>query len=390
MINFGEAYNLVIKNARTMPVEKIPFTESSGRILAADIHSDMDMPPFNKSAMDGYACRMADISGPLRVIETVPAGKVPKKKVEPGTCTKIMTGAPVPEGADCVIMVEKTKSIDPDTIHFTETSTAGNICFMGEDIKAGDTVLQKGSPIRAQEIAVLASTGCHEVEVFRKPRIGIIASGTELHEPGGELPKGAIRDSNSYQLAAQVEKSGATAHRLGIVKDTEAEIQEAIRKLEKDTDIILISGGVSAGDFDLVPSEIQKAGYEIVFHKVRIKPGMPLLFAVKNEKYCFGLPGNPVSSFVQFEYLIKPFICALMGRTYCPLQVKLPVGMDIKRKKTHRDTVIPVQIRDGEIQAMEYHGSAHINSLIQADGFIKIPREVEVLKKGESTDVRFI
>jgi len=390
MIDFGEAYKLVIKNAVTMPVEKIPFTESSGRILAADIHSDMDMPPFNKSAMDGYACKMADISGPLRVIETVPAGKVPEKKVEPGTCTKIMTGAPVPEGADCVIMVEKTRSIDPNTIQFTEGSTAGNICFMGEDIKAGDTVLQKGTCIRAQEIAVLASAGCTEVNVFRKPRIGIIASGSELHEPGGKLPKGAIRDSNSYQLAAQVEKSGATARRFGIVKDTPAEIQKAIRKLEKDTDIILISGGVSAGDFDLVPSEIQKAGYEIVFHKVRIKPGMPLLFAVKNDKYCFGLPGNPVSTFVQFEYLIKPFICALMGRTYCPLQVNLPVGMDIKRKKTHRDTVIPVQIRNGKIQAMEYHGSAHINSLTLADGFIKIPRETEVLKKGESANVRFI
>lgn len=390
MISIEEAYDLIIQHAGDMPVEKIPFTESPDRILAEDILSDIDMPPFDKSAMDGYACRKADISEPLKIIETIPAGKIPERKIEPGTCAKIMTGAPVPEGADCVIVVEKTQTIDQATIQYLDDSTAGNICLKGEDIKTGDMVLQKGMRIRAQEIAVLASTGYNEVAVFQKPGAGIIATGSELYEPGAPLRSGTIRDSNSYQLAAQIENLGITAINYGIVKDSSSEIQQAISTLEQKTDVILLSGGVSAGDYDMVPEEIKKAGYQIIFHKVLIKPGMPLLFAVKNKKYCFGLPGNPVSTFVQFEFLIKPFLHALMGGVFNPLQIMLPVAVDFNLKETDRDSIIPVKIADGIIHPLEYHGSAHINALTYADGFIKIQRGLAVLKKGELTDVRLI
>ena len=390
MIRFEEAYDLVLEHAGSMPAEKISLAASIDRILAENIHSDMDMPPFDKSAMDGFACRKADISAPLKVIETIPAGKVPEKNIEPGTCARIMTGAPVPEGADCVIIVEKTKSIDEATIEYLDDNTATNICLKGEDIKAGDRVLEKGKLIRPQEIAVLASVGCHEVTVFQRPRAGIISTGSELYEPGVELPKGGIRDSNSYQLAAQVEKAGITPVHSGIVKDTPADIQEAIQKLEKETDILLISGGVSAGDYDYVPGEVKNAGYKVIFHKVMIRPGMPLLFAVKNNKYCFGLPGNPVSTFVQFEFLIKPFLHTLMGGSFNPQQVSLPTAVDFKHKKTDRDSIIPVRVKEGKIHPLEYHGSAHINALTSANGFIRIRKGIEELKQGEYTDVRLI
>ena len=390
MIRLEEAIALILENTIELSTEILALDNSLGRILAGNILSDMDMPPFDKSAMDGFACRKEDIARPLKILETIQAGQIPSVKIEKGTCARIMTGAPLPEGADCVIVVEKTELIDDLNVRYLEKQTAVNICYRGEDIRKGDLVLSKGKIIRPQEVAVLASAGYDKVPVFKQPRVGIAATGNELIPPGQELPSGSIRDSNSHQIQAQVEKLGIKALNAGIVNDNRESLRIAIKLLEKESDVIILSGGVSMGDFDLVPGELEKSGYKKVFHKVALKPGMPLWFGVKKDKYCFGLPGNPVSAFVQFEYLIKPFLYALMGCKFSQQQVRLRIDKDISKKISDRDSIIPVSVNGDKVSALNYHGSAHITAIPAADGFIKIPGETDLLKQGEYIDVRLI
>lgn len=390
MIKLEKAIELAIENAVKFPVEKISLADAPGKVLAEEIVSDTDMPPFNKSAMDGFACRMEDISNTLEVIETIRAGSLPLKKIKQGTCARIMTGAPVPEGADCVVMVEYTEEAGKDKIRFTGEKTLKNICFRGEDMLKGDVLLRKGRIIGAADIAVMASAGYSDVSVSRQPVIGIAATGDELYPPGRELPEGGIRDSNSHQLDAQVGQTGLMTINKGIVKDTPEEISRVLEELGEKTDVILLTGGVSAGDYDLVPEQLEKAGYRKIFHKVAIKPGMPLWFGVKKGKYCFGLPGNPVSTFVQFEYVIKPFLYALMGADFKPVTIEMPLLKELKRKKSDRDSIIPVRVQKDAVIPVEYHGSAHINALAGAGGFIKISGDREKIAKGERFDVRLI
>ncbi|MFC2081036.1 gephyrin-like molybdotransferase Glp [Bacteroidota bacterium] len=390
MIKLEKAIELAIENAIKYPAEKISLDNTPGKVLAEDIVSDTDMPPFNKSAMDGFACRKGDISSSLEIIETIPAGRLPEKKIQPGTCSRIMTGAPVPDGADCVIMVEYTEEVGKDRIRFTGEMIHHNICFRGEDIKKGDVLLRKGLIIGSAEIAVMASAGYSRVSVSRQPVVGIAATGNELYPPGQELPEGAIRDSNSHQLQAQVRETGLKTINRGIVKDTREEISSVLAELGKKTDVILLTGGVSVGDFDLVPEQLEKAGYRKIFHKVAIKPGMPLWFGLKNGIYCFGLPGNPVSTFVQFEYVIKPFLYALMGAEFKSLIIEMPLLKEVKRKKSDRDSIIPVRVLKDGVSPIEYHGSAHINAIPEAEGFIMLRAGTTHLKKGEKIDVRLL
>lgn len=390
MIRLEEAIALILENTVELSTESTTLDNSIGRVLAGDILSDMDMPPFDKSAMDGFACRKEDIARPLKILETIQAGRIPSVKIEEGTCARIMTGAPIPEGADCVIVVEKTELIDELSVRCLEKQTAVNIRYRGEDIRKGDLVLAKGKIIRPQELAVLATAGYDKVPLFRQPLVGIAATGDELVPPGKDLPPGSIRDSNSHQLQAQAEELGLKVFNAGIVKDNRDSLQEAITLLEKQSDVIILSGGVSMGDFDLVPGELEKSGYKKVFHKVALKPGMPLWFGRKKDKYCFGLPGNPVSAFVQFEYLIKPFLYALMGCKFSQQQVRLRLDKDIRKKSSDRDSIIPVRVNGDKVSALDYHGSAHITAIPAADGFIRIPGETDLLKQGEYIDVRLI
>ena len=301
-----------------------------------------------------------------------------------------MTGAQVPEGADCVIVVEETVSERKEYIRYVGGKSPGNICFQGEDIRRGDVLLRKGTRVRAQEIAVLASAGYGTVAAFCQPLVGIASTGNELYPPGQKVPPGSIRDSNSYQLYAQVVSLGLSGLNHGIVRDTPEDIQAALQALEQKADVILITGGVSAGDYDFVPEELDKAGYTNVFYRVAIKPGMPLWFGTKEGKYCFGLPGNPVSTFVQFEYVIKPFLYKIMGSDYIPRLVKLPMGEEYRSKKSERDSIIPVKIKEGKVHPVEYHGSAHISAIPRADGFIMVSGNQEILNTGDLIDVRLL
>jgi molybdopterin molybdotransferase len=388
MIEFNDAYKIVLDAARVLGTEHVPLNNAPGRVLAEDIVSDMPMPPFDKSAMDGYACRKEDLAGELEIIEVIKAGAEPQKETTRGTCSKVMTGGVIPKGANTVVMVEHTELIGENKMRFTEEKTNTNICYLGEDIEQGQTVLTKGALIRPQEIAVLASVGCVEVPVYIKPLVGIISTGDELVEPDQKPNPSQIRNSNASQLMAQLRLCGVDAKYFGIAKDTEASTRELITKALSRSDVVLLTGGVSMGDFDYVPKVLNDLGIEIQFKSIAVQPGRPTVFGLKERKYLFGLPGNPVSSFVQFELLVKPMLYALMGHHFNPPILTFPMGEDFTRRKTKRKSFIPVQIKSGKVFPIEYHGSAHIHSYIFADGMLAVERGISKLEIGEMVDVR--
>lgn len=398
MISFQKAYEIVMSSACRLGAEHVDIKHALNRILAEDVRSDMDMPPFDKSAMDGYACRRQDLENELTVVETIQAGQVPAKSVGKNQCAKIMTGAMVPKGADCVIMVEFTNQPTPETVRFTGTArgslpgqkdTEDNICYRGEDVKEGDIVLRKGTRITEKHIAVLASVGCVKPCVACRPKVGIIATGNELVEPAVKPGNSQIRNSNSYQLCAQVACVGGAPDYYGIAEDRGESIESMLRRATAQNDVVLVSGGVSMGEFDLVPDLLKKNRFRLFFEKIAIKPGKPTIFGLSDDVYCFGLPGNPVSTFVVFELLVKPFLYKMMGHDFEPVSIPMRLCKTISRKKTKRASWLPVVMKKGGgVTPVEYHGSAHINALCEANGLICIPVGVSEITEGATVDVR--
>jgi len=394
IILFDEAFEMVMGSAQRLGAERVDISQASYRILAEDIVSDIDLPPFNKSAMDGFACRRADLANELTVIETIPAGYMPKKTIGPNQCAKIMTGAVVPEGADCVIMVEYTERIAENKVRFTGKDTAGNICLKGEDVKKGQVVLRAGQLLKPQHIAALASVGRAAPLLSLQPKVGIIATGDELVEPAEKPSAWQIRNSNGLQLAAQVAGAGAIAKNYGIAIDTEEALNSVVKKALVENDVVILSGGVSVGDYDLVRDILRKNSITLLFEKVAVKPGRPMVFGVSDapkRRYCFGLPGNPVSTFIMFELLVKPFLFKLMGHDFKPAITSGRLQKTITRKKAERDSWLPVVFtKDGKIASIEYHGSAHINALCEADGLLCLPSGVAEIKEGTTVAIRQI
>ncbi len=422
MITFDEALDCLLANAVPLGTEQTPLTSSPGRVLAEEIRSDIDMPPFNKSAVDGFACRREDIglledrdvrarhaaptqhaptstentdvraghAPSLRVIETIPAGAVPRHPIGPYQCAKIMTGAMIPEGANTVIMVEDTEELSDGTIRITKESSSPNICHKAEDIRKGDPVLAKGILITPQAIAVLASVGAVNPTVFKQPAVAVISTGDELVEPH-EFPCPAmIRNSNSSQLIAQLGQMKLNAIDMGISGDSKDALYEKIDEGLKRSDVLILSGGVSMGDYDYVPAIMKELGIKILFKSVAVQPGRPTVFGRKGSGFVFGLPGNPVSSFVIFEVLVKPFLYKLMGHDFTPRLIRLPLAAPIRRRNKTRKAILPVFIRNGLIFPVDYHGSAHIHSYIHAHGLIAVETGINELNQGELHDVRLL
>ena len=391
MVKFDNAFEIVMSSARRLGMESISIDRALDRILAQDVVSDICVPAFNKSAMDGFACRRTDLANELTVIETIYAGVLPQKVIGPDQCAKIMTGAVVPDGADCVIMVEYTENTAQNRIRFTGTETANNICLKGEDIKAGDVVLPKGAGLKSQHIAVLGSVGCTQPLVANRPGVAIIATGNELVDPATKPQLSQIRNSNTFQLAVQLQSMGARVTICGIAGDTTDQIDSMFKEAAAQSDVVIISGGVSVGEFDLVPEILRQNGVDLLFEKIAVRPGKPTVFGVLEKTYCFGLPGNPVATFVLFEILVKPFLYKLMGHDYKPLIVQVPLHESLMNKKAKRQTWLPVVITEkGTVKPVEYHGSAHINSLCGADGLVSLDIDVTEVAKGASVAVRLI
>lgn len=391
MIAFEQAYNIVMSSAVSTGTEKIKFENSLNRILREEVRSDIDMPPFDKATVDGFAVRKSDIQNELEIVETIPAGRFPLRHIGKNQCSRIMTGAPVPEGADCVLMVEDTIILPSGRVKYTGVYKKDNIAFRAEDVGKGDVVLEPGRIIKPQDIAVMASVGHTIVEVSKRPVTGIISSGNELIEPG-EIPGvSQIRNSNSFQLMAQAERAGAAGRYYGIARDDEEATFSLLFRALAECDMVLISGGVSMGDFDFVPSVLERAGVKILFSRVAIQPGKPTTFGLHDKAVVFGLPGNPVSSFMIFELFVRPLICKMTGSQWKPFEIRLPMKERFSRKNTERMALIPVMItEDRMVLPAEYHGSAHISALPGSDGIIFLPVGSGTIEKGEIVSVRKI
>lgn len=371
--------------------EQVHFTMTDGRINARDVVSEIHMPQFNKSAMDGYACRMSDLTNLLDVIELIKPGQVPVNPIEANQCSKIMTGAMVPANADCVIMIEQTELVDRDRIRIVDARTKTNICLMGEDVKPGDLLISKGTRMKAQHVAILASAGRTSHMVFKKPRVGIITAGDELVEPQHipQIPQ--IRNSNAYQLISQVNNSGCDAHYLRIVKDKKEILKNTLLNALANNDLLILTGGVSKGDSDFVPRILKEMDFEILFTKLAIKPGMPMILASKKGKFCVGLSGNPVSSFLQFELVVKPLLDKLTGCDEKSVYLKIPMGGEYSLKESDRVSYIPVRItHHGVLYPVEFHGSGHLHSLADANGIAHIKSGQNRIAKGTLLDVLLI
>ena len=389
MISLEEAYEQVLGAAFLLETERIPYGDSLNRVLAGEVFSDMEMPPFDKAAVDGYACRREDLDDEMNVIEVVPAGKQPEKSLGRGECTRIMTGAMLPAGADMVVMVEDTEMTARGTVRFVRSASGNNICYRAEDLKKGECVLRKGTLVRPQEIAIMASVGCTEPLVFTRPVVSLLSTGDELVEPDQTPVIPRIRNSNAAQLAAQLRKMDLTAHYGGIAEDHPQSLHDHIEEALRHGDVLLLTGGVSMGEYDYVPAVLEDLGFHILFRKIAVQPGHPTVFGRRDRKLLFGLPGNPVSSFVIFELLVKPMLYKMMGHDFNPLALRLPLGVDFSRRKSERKTLLPVRIMaDGTVVPVDYHGSAHIHSYTGADGIMIIDIGVTSLRKGELVDVR--
>lgn len=390
MISLEKAIELALEHAETIQTEEIPFDEALYRILAENVYSDIDIPPFNKSAMDGYALRKIDAHQPLKIVQVVHAGDVPIRHLNQGECVKIMTGARLPENADYVAKIEDTETTRDGNVIIRQLENKPNIRFAAEDIRTGEQILAKGTLIRPQEIASLATVGKTTVSVYKKPKITVASTGNELTEPYNKPNEVQIRNSNAYQIAAQCKQIGIVAEYAGIVEDTLESTLNHIQKMMNQCDIIIFSGGVSMGDFDFVPEALNKLGFKNIFHTIAVQPGKPTLMAQKGNQYFFGLPGNPVSSFMQFELIVKPFIYKLMGHEFRTKTAFLPLANEYKRKKAERTSLIPVEIKENKVYPIEYHGSAHLFAMNAAQGFIAIPQQTTLVPKDTYVTIRLL
>jgi len=391
MIELEKALQILKKHLLSPGKETVPLSASPGRYLAEDLRADRDMPPFHKASMDGFACRKADLPGPLDVLELLPAGQVPTERLGAGQCSRIMTGGQVPEGADCVIMQEYVEKESDKRIRFNGSYSESYICRKGEDLKKGAFLLKEGTFLEPQHLGMMAAVGKSRLLVTRRISAGILATGSELVDVA-QVPEGAqIRNSNSMQLAAQVQRAGHTAELSGIVRDDKDLLAEKISALMERFDLLLVTGGASVGEFDLVPGVLRDLGFSSEFDRVAVQPGKPLTFAQGKGKVCFGLSGNPVSCFVQFEMLVKPFLCWSAGGDLPHRRIRCRMENGFTRRKSDRLFFLPVVLRPGGGCApVEYHGSAHLHALGKLAGFAELAAGKTTLKRGEEVDVRLI
>lgn len=373
----------------TSPLEEyetVSIVETPGRVLAKDVHSDLDLPPFEKSAMDGYAVRAADLSesgGSLRAVGESKAGGPFEGEVAPGECVAIYTGAELPADCDSVIMVERTR-VEGDTVHFEVGSKAGqHVCHRGEDLEEGALVLKKGKRLTPADISPLAAVGCDPVPVMCKPRVAVVSTGDELVPPSQKPGPGEIREGNTLHLTALTRRAGADATNLGVIADDLEELKAAFARATETCDALVITGGVSMGKYDLVGVALEAIGVEPIFHKIAIKPGKPFWFGKKGDALVFGLPGNPVSSVVGHEVFVRPALCKLEGEdeaTWGTERRRLGRWVGTPPRPIPRQQNIPVLVRqaeDGvdELEPVRWKGSGDVVGLSRAVGLAICPAE---------------
>lgn len=370
-LGFDEARRIVIERVRQQcsrpAVQKVPFNEALGRVLADEILADRDHPPFNRSVRDGFALRAEDLPGPVKVIGEVRAGGVFEGRAGQGEAVEIMTGAPVPDGSDCVVMVEHVRR-DGASVTVDRAYKAGdNISPMGSEAQAGERVLAAGTKVGFAGIGLIASVGLSEVPVYRRPRVAVLATGDEIVGEGTTPLPHQIRNSNSYSLAAQVRLAGGEAVILPVAPDL---LDETVALIEQglECDLLLLSGGVSAGKYDVVEQALERVGAEFYFDRVLIQPGQPLVFGRAQGKFFFGLPGNPASTMVCFEVFARAALDLLSGME----ETRLPLTMArLTRPFKHRPGLtrfLPASLEEGaRLTPTGWAGSGDIGAMARAN-----------------------
>lgn len=389
MISVEAAQAIISEKIMTHSLEEIPLGEASGRVLAQDVVADMDMPPFDRARMDGFALRAADattVPARLRVIGEVAAGSSFTGTIASGEAVRIMTGAPLPVGADAVQKIEACETNESWVTIRQPVRVGENVTPRGSEARRGDVVLRSGTVIGPPEMAVLASFGCARVTVARRPVVGVISTGSELI-PVDAVPSPAqIRDSNSFSIAAYVQLAGACPRRFGVVADDARITAEIISRALADVDVLVLTGGVSMGDYDLVKAGLGRLGATIFFEKVRVHPGKPTVFALLQGKPVFALPGNPVSVAVTFLLFVYPALRQMMGARdrFLPVVQARLLG-DVRRAPDRR-SYLPGRLtsESGEVrvQPLRWGGSSDFVAFVSANALIVVPEEVMTLSQG--------
>jgi molybdopterin molybdotransferase len=398
MLSVEDALEIILRPIQQLSGERIPIAQAYGRVLASDVHASHDLPPFNNSGMDGFAISGADLSAPpitLQVVGDVPAGYAYPGSLQPGQAIRIMTGAPVPDGADTVVPVELTdadsgiSALPPQVTIQQQVAPNANIRQQGEDVQAGDLILAAGHKLRAADLGILAGLGNSTVEVVRQPRVAVLSTGDELLTPDDTLAPGKIRDMNGYTLPALVERHGAIPLRLGIARDTVEDVRTKLETaLEQDVDLVISSAGVSVGAFDVVRHVLNELGH-LDMWKVNMRPGKPLTVGSLRGIPFVGLPGNPVSAMVTFMVFVRPAMLKMLGldatRTTMQATAGEPMFSD------GRMTFARVRLEHEAGRTVAYstgiQSSGAISSLVHADALLIIPAGTKTIEAGEMVDI---
>ena len=388
-----------VADVRPLGVEVVSLSEAYGRVLAEDIYSPIDVPPFDRSIVDGFAVRAEDLfgvdelnPGELRIVGFVEPGDSILPRVNPGEAVEISTGAPVPPGANSIVMVEYTRRVGDRVQVFRSVVPGENIAYAGSDIMLGELILRRCTRLGVRELGVLAATGLKDVRVYRRPRVAVISTGNELEEPGSPLPPGRIYDVNSYTISAALLELGAEPVALGIVGDDEVKMEEVIGRAEREYDMVVVSGGTSAGLGDLVYRVFSKLGPPgIIVHGLKVKPGKPTVIAVsRSGKLLVGLPGFPSSAMMIFNLIVKPIVARMLCLQYPEVTVKARLAVRVEGARGRRG-LYPVSLVDvgGGIVAYPLPAeSGAIKVIAMADGFIEVPESLEYMGEGEEVTVK--
>lgn len=400
MISVEEALNRILEVITPLGQEKVNILGSLGRVIGEDIYAHRNIPPKDNSAMDGYAVRWEDTRGAsigkpviLNVIEDIPAGTIPLKEIGAGEASRIMTGAPIPVGANAIVKVEETEKDGQQVKVFAEAKEGLDIRYAGEDVREGERVISRGDVVRPAEIGMLAALGRSFISVYQRPMVAVVATGDELVDIDENPNSWQIISSNSYSIAAQIMDCGGVPLQIGIAKDKRADLiskfQAALR-----ADIIVSSGGVSVGDYDLVKDVMQEVGNMMQFWQVAMRPGKPLAFGLMGGVPVFGLPGNPVSSMVSFEQFVRPSILKMMGhKNLFQRTIRATIEEDITKKIGTKHFIrARVKYENGRytVTTTGEQGSGILKSMVRANGLVILPENVMSVKKGEEVSVQLI
>jgi molybdopterin molybdotransferase len=396
-LSVSNAQKCILEAVKISDVETVKLEQSLSRVLAEDVRANRDLPPYDVSAMDGYAVRsvdMAKVPATLTVIEDIKAGDMPTKIVKSGQCARIMTGAPVPQGADTVIRVEDTQTSSGSSVQINVAVKPGNdIRMQGEGMRNGDVVLTAGTEITPGVTGILATVKCAQVQVYCRPRVAILSTGNELEDMDDPVDPNKIPNSNSYALMAQVQALGIEPALLGIARDDPAELTEYLQRALK-FDVLLVSGGTSVGVHDYVRPAIEALGVQMKFWRVAMKPGHPVAFGIGAGTFVFGLPGNPVSSMVCFEQFVAPALRRMMGHARLhrrTIAARLTHNLKHQAGRTEFVRVTLAKEESGyAATSTGAQGSGMLLSMAKADGLMVVPAESTGLAAGAQVVVQLL